>query len=69
MHFDYCTTASMDFVMLEAASFSHIIQVSSFHGLVWTPSVIMKGSICNCKIDILPLGYLVFSSKLTGNAI
>ncbi|KAI4388508.1 hypothetical protein MLD38_000829 [Melastoma candidum] len=26
MHFDYCTTASMDFVMLESASFGHIIQ-------------------------------------------
>lgn len=27
MHFDYCTTASIDFVMLDEASFSNILQV------------------------------------------
>lgn len=27
MHFDYCTTASIDFVMLDESSFSNILQV------------------------------------------
>lgn len=27
MHFDYCTTASIDFVMLDEATFGNILQV------------------------------------------
>lgn len=29
-HFDYCTTASTDFVMLDAATFANILQVNIF---------------------------------------
>jgi hypothetical protein len=29
MHFDYCTTASIDFVLLDERTFSNIIQVGS----------------------------------------
>lgn len=29
MHFDYCTTASVDFILLDETTFSNIIQVGS----------------------------------------
>jgi hypothetical protein len=34
MHFDYCTTTSLDFILLDETNFSNIIQVGS-HSLNW----------------------------------
>lgn len=41
MHFDYCTTASIDFVMLDEATFSSILKVGSyFQSWLWQWDVV-----------------------------
>lgn len=35
MHFDYCTTANTDFVLLDEATFTNILQVGSYFSNVY----------------------------------
>lgn len=61
MHFDYCTTACFDFVMLEEATFGNILQVSS--SLLKGVSSFLKGSLIentlqNIKSNLLRLEHL-----------